>query len=92
MDIPVDRVLGNITFREKKLPFPPGDFRLTLEETKRLRPLHCGQRYMVHSHDISSVLSFSCSCTSVLDIKTLYVDTTFCHPLATDIPSRVSLV
>lgn len=36
-----------------------GDFRLTLEETKRLRPLHCGERYMVHSRDILSVCSFS---------------------------------
>jgi hypothetical protein len=45
-----------------------GDFRLTLEETKRLRPLHCGG--------------------SLLEISTLYVDTTFCHPIGTEIPSR----
>lgn len=45
-----------------------GDFRLTVDEVKRIQSLHPGGRLM--------------------SITTLYLDTTFCTPISSDIPDR----
>lgn len=45
-----------------------GDFRLTVDETKKIQPLHPGGM--------------------LTNITTLYLDTTFCTPIASDIPDR----
>ena len=65
-----------------------GDFRLSLEETKRLRSLHSGQRYMLPVY-AAAVLHLLCLVCRPMDITTLYLDTTFCNPIATNLPSRV---